>query len=272
MAARGAATERLRRSLQQQAAREAEEEEEEQEKQQDEVWLAGNEAPSDNRRPSAIINPAGTHRDHSPQSSNVRPDDGLLYECDEREAEAQRHHAVAAEARAAALEAELAVTQQRLEEARLAAASAQRQAERAEKLSHGHGAGAGGADMASATRAQRLAEVDTQQLCVVCLERDRTHLLLPCGHKCLCGSCAARYDAHMCFEEASGDVTECVGTAPNALQKGKLSAQGGWAHKQKPKGMPRTPSQGNSRHEASSTHHACPLCRGRVTGVFQVWD
>ncbi len=27
--------------------------------------------------------------------------------------------------------------------------------------------------------------------CVVCLERPKTHIILPCGHKCLCAQCAA---------------------------------------------------------------------------------
>lgn len=27
-------------------------------------------------------------------------------------------------------------------------------------------------------------------LCVVCMAEERTHLLVPCGHKCLCEACA----------------------------------------------------------------------------------
>lgn len=35
----------------------------------------------------------------------------------------------------------------------------------------------------------RLREQEERMLCVVCLERTRSHVLLPCGHKCLCSSC-----------------------------------------------------------------------------------
>ena len=35
----------------------------------------------------------------------------------------------------------------------------------------------------------RLREQEERMLCVVCLERARSHVLLPCGHKCLCSSC-----------------------------------------------------------------------------------
>ena len=35
----------------------------------------------------------------------------------------------------------------------------------------------------------RLREQEERMLCVVCLERARSHVLLPCGHKCLCSNC-----------------------------------------------------------------------------------
>ena len=31
---------------------------------------------------------------------------------------------------------------------------------------------------------------DESMLCVVCLDAPKTHLLLPCGHKCVCSGCA----------------------------------------------------------------------------------
>ena len=31
--------------------------------------------------------------------------------------------------------------------------------------------------------------------CVVCFDGAKTHVLIPCGHRCLCARCAKRYDA-----------------------------------------------------------------------------
>lgn len=38
-------------------------------------------------------------------------------------------------------------------------------------------------------------EEEVQQCCVVCMDSPRTHALLPCGHKCICASCAPRLAA-----------------------------------------------------------------------------
>mgnify|MGYP002829207572 CR=1 FL=1 len=34
-----------------------------------------------------------------------------------------------------------------------------------------------------------------EQFCVICLERERTHALIPCGHRCLCAQCCERLEA-----------------------------------------------------------------------------
>ena len=45
-------------------------------------------------------------------------------------------------------------------------------------------------------------EVDDATLCVVCLERRRSHVAIPCGHLALCGTCAARLTACPCCRSA----------------------------------------------------------------------
>ena len=34
-------------------------------------------------------------------------------------------------------------------------------------------------------------EEDDDQLCIVCLEALRTHVLVPCGHQCVCEGCSS---------------------------------------------------------------------------------
>ena len=34
-------------------------------------------------------------------------------------------------------------------------------------------------------------EASGDHLCIVCWVEPRTHLIFPCGHKCLCGACSA---------------------------------------------------------------------------------
>ena len=45
-------------------------------------------------------------------------------------------------------------------------------------------------------------------LCVVCMEQPRTHLVFPCGHKCLCKGCTTRTEGHavcpMCRQPVQG--------------------------------------------------------------------
>ena len=35
-------------------------------------------------------------------------------------------------------------------------------------------------------------------LCVICIDDQQTHVLIPCGHKCVCGVCAERRVGEPC--------------------------------------------------------------------------
>lgn len=41
-------------------------------------------------------------------------------------------------------------------------------------------------------------EASDQKLCVVCLEHSSTHVLVPCGHQCLCQKCALNIAPGLC--------------------------------------------------------------------------
>ena len=45
---------------------------------------------------------------------------------------------------------------------------------------------------------KRLVGEREQRLCVVCQEAEKTTLLMPCRHLCLCGGCSARPEVALC--------------------------------------------------------------------------
>ena len=40
-------------------------------------------------------------------------------------------------------------------------------------------------------KAEKQPNVDTDNTCVVCLDMTPTHIVVPCGHHCLCAGCAS---------------------------------------------------------------------------------
>jgi hypothetical protein len=58
-------------------------------------------------------------------------------------------------------------------------------------------------------------EADAQQepvdldedLCAICMDREKTHIVIPCGHECLCGPCSevvTDKECPVCRQECSG--------------------------------------------------------------------
>jgi hypothetical protein len=94
-----------------------------------------------------------------------------------RVAEAKRARAAAEEAEAkAAAEAEAAVKRQQLERRRAALALELQQVQ---------------AELGSTSDAASPATPEVE-LCVLCLDAEKDHIIIPCGHQCLCGECAER--------------------------------------------------------------------------------
>ena len=50
------------------------------------------------------------------------------------------------------------------------------------------------------------AEGDDETLCVVCIDAERTHLFLPCGHRCVCFGCSNLPICPICRTVATGTL------------------------------------------------------------------
>jgi hypothetical protein len=90
-----------------------------------------------------------------------------------RAAVAERARVAAEEAAAAAaVKAAAAAERQQLEE-EMAALDARRQ-------------------QVQAKLGSTSARVTQEELCIVCLDAPKDHIIVPCGHQCVCGACAQR--------------------------------------------------------------------------------
>ena len=88
-----------------------------------------------------------------------------------------------------ALEAEAAEARAAEKGQKLEALNAQFEAVQVEAaaVASGVASGAGSSSSHAAAAADGAAEAD---LCVICLDAPKTHLLVPCGHRCVCEKCA----------------------------------------------------------------------------------
>jgi hypothetical protein len=53
---------------------------------------------------------------------------------------------------------------------------------------------------------QELSVLD-EDLCAICMESEKTHIVIPCGHQCLCGPCSEAVtdkQCPVCRQECSG--------------------------------------------------------------------
>ena len=87
------------------------------------------------------------------------------------------------------------------------------------------------------------------------MDGERTHVIVPCGHRCLCWRCAEQYRGFR--EIPAGDDGSGGGAG-----KGGKAAKGGVSS-----APPPPPPAG--RRTAPQT---CPLCRKEVAGVHQVFE
>ena len=187
--------------------------------------------------------------------------------------------AAEAEARAAALAAELAAVQRKLKSAQAeAAAASKREAEARQQAA---------AAKAPVGRPSAK-EADDASLCVVCLESERTHALIPCGHRCLCAKCAERYEAHMRMDDTwqGGDEGAKGGGGKGGGGTGAASELKKPSSSKAAKGSSSSSSWCNGNDTPNSDPggeqpphwaqkppaHTCPLCRKAVSSVLLVWE
>jgi hypothetical protein len=59
---------------------------------------------------------------------------------------------------------------------------------------------------ADARQLQELSVLD-EDLCAICMESEKTHIVIPCGHQCICGPCSEAVtdkQCPVCRQECSG--------------------------------------------------------------------
>lgn len=63
-------------------------------------------------------------------------------------------------------------------------------------------------NVASTSKTLHRAE-SSDKLCIICLDAEKTHVIVPCGHYCLCTACSKKITKDKC-PICKGNITDII--------------------------------------------------------------
>ena len=94
-------------------------------------------------------------------------------------------------------------------------------------------------------------EADVGDACVICLTQPRSHILIPCGHKCLCTSCSELF-AHT----ADTDFARSAASGVRERRSKRVGVRG----------------QASPKLKCAAGLEQCPICRADVQAVQRIFE
>ena len=126
----------------------------------------------------------------------------LLYEEDVFALQQAIHQASALRGHVPVLDAEAAVAQERLAQLQLHAQAERKAAVIEEHLEHYEEvqlvAATDGKGPGSLKKAAGDGDDSNEEKCAICLDERNTHIIVPCGHQCLCKGCSGKISPGLC--------------------------------------------------------------------------